>query len=333
MNSKLIGSFGWRQNHEKRGVDRRQEDKLKAPSHVKSPKLLTFANLLGGPEGDPSRSEWSAQLMPGRYRVRITCGDPCLGFRARLRLNGERAGPLLGNDAFVPANMYASQWFEVGLPDGRLRIDQWGLSSENRVPLSSIYVEGPLTLSDHFSKFSAESTMLEEIKTESCNIDASWRESDEESALNILEPLSSRVHLDDRALRVLCNLARISKSEKRMQIVSILIDSMENVIRNNSKRQDNENVLDALMSWLPKLIEESQKREQKSLNKGGVYSKSLQKMLRLHTVALRAYVRENVTFVSFICVAQLNTITRTSSLEHHHSNIIITTRTQIRRRN
>ena len=54
MNSKLIGSFGWRQNHEKRGVDRRQEDKLKAPSHVKSPKLLTFANLLGGPEGDPS---------------------------------------------------------------------------------------------------------------------------------------------------------------------------------------------------------------------------------------------------------------------------------------
>ena len=102
------------------------------------------------------------------------CGDPCLGFRARLRLNGERAGPLLGNDAFVPANMYASQWFEVGLPDERLRIDQWGLSSENRVPLSSIYVEGPLTLSDHFSKFSAESH-AEEIKTESCNIDASWR--------------------------------------------------------------------------------------------------------------------------------------------------------------
>ena len=287
MNSKLIGSFGWRQNHEKRGVDRRQDDKSKAPDHVKSPKLLTFANLLGGPEGDPSRSEWSAQLMPGRYRVRITCGDPCLGFRARLRLNGERAGPLLGNGTFVPANMYASQWFEVGLPDGRLRIDQWSLSSsrENRVPLSSIYVEGPLTLSDQFSMEN--------------NIDTSWRESDEESALNILEPLSSRVHLDDRALRVLCNLARISKSEKRMQIVSILIDSMENVIRNNSKRQDNENVLDALMSWLPKLIEESQKREQKSLNKGGVYSKSLQKMLRLHTVALRAYVPTKSSFVLY----------------------------------
>ena len=90
-----------------------------------------------------------------------------------------------------------------------------------------------------------------------------------------------------------------------MQIVSILIDSMENVIRNNSKRQDNENVLDALMSWLPKLIEESQKREQKSLNKGGVYSKSLQKMLRLHTVALRAYVPTKSSFVLY-CYSYYN---------------------------
>jgi hypothetical protein len=302
IKSKLIGSFGWRGDHSEQGVDRRHQDQeehlKKTPAQVKSPKLLTFANLIGGQEGDQSRSEWSAQLMPGRYRVRITCGDPCAGFRARLRLNGERAGPLLGNDTYVPANMYASQWYEVGLPDGRLRIDQWSTSSakENRVPLSSIYVEGPLTLSNHFLWSPSETTLFEEsslsLQQNEENIDnivaASWRESDEESALNILEPLSSRVHLDNRALRVLCHLARISKGEKRMQIVSILIDSIR-----RSKSGKKNDVLDALMSWLPKLIEESQEREQKSLNRGGVYSKSLQKMLRLHTVALLAYEREN----------------------------------------